>query len=45
VETEEQEDFLRKQICDEMQGFYFSKPIDPDQFAELLLKRNTSYRE
>jgi diguanylate cyclase (GGDEF)-like protein/PAS domain S-box-containing protein len=36
VETLEQENFLREHICDEMQGFYFSKPIVPDQFADLL---------
>jgi EAL domain-containing protein (putative c-di-GMP-specific phosphodiesterase class I) len=47
VETKEQEDFLRQKVCDEMQGFYFSKPIEPDQFAVLLrnsnlLKKNKS---
>jgi len=36
VETKEQERFLQEQICDEMQGFYFSKPIGPDHFADLL---------
>jgi EAL domain-containing protein (putative c-di-GMP-specific phosphodiesterase class I) len=36
VETEEQENFLREHVCDEMQGFYFSKPIGPDHFADLL---------
>jgi len=36
VETKEQEKFLQEQICDEMQGFYFSKPIDPERFATLL---------
>jgi EAL domain-containing protein (putative c-di-GMP-specific phosphodiesterase class I) len=36
VETEEQEAFLRSRACDEMQGFYFSKPIAPGQFADLL---------
>jgi len=41
VETQGQEDFLREHICDEMQGFYFSKPIAPDQFADLLRKHNT----
>jgi len=40
VETKEQEDFLREQVCDEMQGFYFSKPIAPDQFADLLRKHS-----
>ena len=36
VETQAQEDFLRDHICDEMQGFYFSKPITPDQFTDML---------
>lgn len=40
VETKEQESFLRQKVCDEMQGFYFSKPIEPDQFAVLLRKSN-----
>jgi diguanylate cyclase (GGDEF)-like protein len=40
VETQDQWDFLRDHICDEMQGFYFSKPIAPDQFADLLRKHN-----
>jgi diguanylate cyclase (GGDEF)-like protein/PAS domain S-box-containing protein len=40
VETQEQKDFLRDLICDEMQGFHFSKPIAPDQFADLLRKNN-----
>ncbi|MCX5849708.1 MAG: EAL domain-containing protein [Deltaproteobacteria bacterium] len=42
VETHEQDDFLRKSSCDEVQGFYFSKPITPDQFADLLRKNNSS---
>jgi diguanylate cyclase (GGDEF)-like protein/PAS domain S-box-containing protein len=36
VETIEQMDFLKDHSCDEMQGYYFSKPIVPEQFAELL---------
>ena len=42
VETKEQEKFLTDQICDEMQGFYFSKPISPDGFADLLRKNFTA---
>jgi EAL domain-containing protein (putative c-di-GMP-specific phosphodiesterase class I) len=38
VETEEQMNFLKEHSCDEMQGFYFSKPIIPEQFADLLRK-------
>jgi diguanylate cyclase (GGDEF)-like protein/PAS domain S-box-containing protein len=36
VETLEQQTFLREHACDEMQGFYFSKPIIAEKFAELL---------
>jgi EAL domain-containing protein (putative c-di-GMP-specific phosphodiesterase class I) len=41
VETMSQDEFLREHVCDEMQGFYFSKPVAPDQFADLLRKNNT----
>jgi EAL domain-containing protein (putative c-di-GMP-specific phosphodiesterase class I) len=40
VETQEQKDLLSGLICDEMQGFHFSKPIAPDEFAVLLRKNN-----
>lgn len=36
VETAEQKNFLLAQGCDQIQGFYFSEPIPPDQFFELL---------
>jgi diguanylate cyclase (GGDEF)-like protein/PAS domain S-box-containing protein len=36
VETQEQQNFLKELACDEMQGYYFSKPIASDAFAELL---------
>jgi diguanylate cyclase (GGDEF)-like protein/PAS domain S-box-containing protein len=36
VETAEQQTFLNGLSCDEMQGFYFSRPTDPDTFADLL---------
>jgi diguanylate cyclase (GGDEF)-like protein/PAS domain S-box-containing protein len=36
VETKEQQDFLRKHSCDEMQGYYFSRPVPPAEFSELL---------
>ena len=38
VETVEQLNFLKDHSCDEMQGYYFSKPIIPEQFADLLRK-------
>lgn len=36
VETASQQDYLRGQACDEMQGFYFSRPCAPCDFAELV---------
>jgi EAL domain-containing protein (putative c-di-GMP-specific phosphodiesterase class I) len=36
VETAEQQAFLRNHACDEMQGFLFSKPLPPQQMADLL---------
>jgi diguanylate cyclase (GGDEF)-like protein/PAS domain S-box-containing protein len=39
VETAEQLDYLRHQGCDEMQGYYFSKPLPADEFEQLLRQR------
>ena len=36
VETKEQAEFLRRNACDELQGFYFNKPVPAEQFGELL---------
>ena len=36
VETIEQQNFLHANGCDEMQGYLFSRPLPPDQLAELL---------
>ena len=36
VETQEQLAFLQKYECDEAQGYYFSRPVLPQQFAKLL---------
>jgi EAL domain-containing protein (putative c-di-GMP-specific phosphodiesterase class I) len=36
VETKEQLAFLQALQCDEARGYYFSRPIAPDQLAELL---------
>ncbi|VAX24851.1 diguanylate cyclase/phosphodiesterase (GGDEF & EAL domains) with PAS/PAC sensor(s) [hydrothermal vent metagenome] len=41
VETREQLEFLRKHKCDEMQGFYFSKPLPEARFEALLKKKET----
>jgi diguanylate cyclase (GGDEF)-like protein len=36
VETKEQADFLRAHSCDELQGFYFNRPVSTAEFTELL---------
>jgi len=36
VETREEVEFLRTHHCDEAQGYYFSRPVPSEQFAELL---------
>ncbi len=41
VETEAQLGYLRQNGCDEMQGFFFSKPLPPEAFAELLRQGKT----
>lgn len=41
VETAEQLAFLVEHGCDEMQGYYFSRPIPPEEFRELLRSKRT----
>jgi len=36
VETREELGFLQEHLCDEAQGYYFSRPVVPEQFAKLL---------
>ena len=36
VETEGQMNYLRQHHCDEMQGYYFSRPLPAEEFATLL---------
>ena len=36
VEEENQVDFLRQQNCDEIQGYYFSKPISAEEFPDFV---------
>jgi diguanylate cyclase (GGDEF)-like protein len=42
VETQEEMAFLQAHQCDEAQGYYFSRPVLPHQFAKLL---ETNLRE
>jgi len=39
VENEAQLDFLAANFCDEMQGYYFSRPLPADQCTKLLAER------
>ncbi|MBV1820706.1 EAL domain-containing protein [Bacteroidales bacterium MSK.15.36] len=36
VESKEQSDILKDMGCDNIQGYYFSKPISEDEFEKLL---------
>lgn len=36
VETKEQLDFLKERACDEIQGYYYSKPVPPEEFESWL---------
>lgn len=41
VETEGQANYLRQQRCDEIQGYYFSRPLPLGDFEQLLVQRKT----
>jgi EAL domain-containing protein (putative c-di-GMP-specific phosphodiesterase class I) len=40
VETKEQADFLRNIACDEIQGYYYSKPLSAEALEEFLKKND-----
>ena len=40
VETEEQRDFLRSINCDQVQGFFYSKPLREKDYMDFLTKHN-----
>jgi diguanylate cyclase (GGDEF)-like protein/PAS domain S-box-containing protein len=42
VETAEQENYLRDSSCDESQGYYFSRPLTPEKFADLMRSHRTA---
>ena len=41
VETQEQFEFLRRQGCDAIQGYYCSVPLAPKEFEERILRAST----
>jgi diguanylate cyclase (GGDEF)-like protein len=45
VETKEQTEFLRRNDCDDVQGFYLDKPLPAAQIAELLRARSRAVVE
>jgi diguanylate cyclase len=40
VETQEQAELLRTQACDELQGFYFKRPLPAAEFVQLLFAQS-----
>lgn len=38
IETEEQLAYLAQVECDEIQGYYYSKPLSPESFLEFIKK-------
>ena len=39
VENQEQLDFLRENVCDQVQGFYLGAPTSADEFLQSFEKR------
>jgi EAL domain-containing protein (putative c-di-GMP-specific phosphodiesterase class I) len=42
VETQEQQQFLRAEGCDEIQGFLSGRPMPPDELVQRLRSRPAS---
>jgi EAL domain-containing protein (putative c-di-GMP-specific phosphodiesterase class I) len=42
VETKEQQALLVEHSCDEIQGFYFSKPVSSDEFFTLMQEHHAN---
>ncbi len=40
VETREQVELLKSIGCDQVQGYYYAKPMPVEDFFELLVKQN-----
>ena len=43
VETKDQLDFLTELGCASYQGYYFSKPVEIDEFMDLISTCETTY--
>lgn len=44
AETQAQVNFLRGQHCDEIQGFFYSKPLPPEELADFLIDREEQWQ-
>ena len=45
VETESQLRTLRKMGCDVIQGYFFSKPVPPEDFVKFIEKEKTLWKK
>ncbi|MGL4741603.1 MAG: putative bifunctional diguanylate cyclase/phosphodiesterase [Sarcina sp.] len=45
VETEEEEKFLREVGCDELQGYYYTKPIEVESLKRIMKKKEREFIE
>ena len=45
VETESQLRTLRKMGCDVIQGYFFSKPVPPEEFVKFIEKEKTLWKK
>lgn len=45
VETREQMEHLRAQGCDKIQGFYFSRPLPIEAFAQLVRESQVTAKQ
>ena len=45
IETKEQQEFLIRQGCHMMQGYYFGRPMPADKFEDMLDTKGTAYEE
>jgi EAL domain-containing protein (putative c-di-GMP-specific phosphodiesterase class I) len=45
VESKEQLDILRELECDQIQGYYFGRPLPPDQFEKKWLADGNGEKE
>jgi len=44
VETEDQLNFLQSHHCDQVQGFYFSKPVSAEQISQILKDKQDLFK-